>query len=91
MEIIGVLIAGIVIGCLGRAVARGAKGNTPLWLTTLCGIVGALIGWIIYWTLGGDGSPGVDWDCWLVVVVCAAVPVAIAVRLTASKRVNFPH
>lgn len=91
MEIIGVIIAGIIIGSLGKWFAPGNKSNTPLWLTTLCGIVGALIGWIIYLALGGNGSPGLDWDCWILVVVCAAIPVAIAVALLGNKKVNFPH
>ncbi len=91
MEIIGVLIAGIVIGAVGKWVAPGGKNRTPLWLTTLCGIVGALVGWIVFWARGGSGNPGLDWDCWIVVVVCAAIPVAIAVILTANKKLNFPH
>jgi uncharacterized membrane protein YeaQ/YmgE (transglycosylase-associated protein family) len=91
VEIIGVLIAGIIIGSLGKWFAPGDKDNTPLWLTTLGGIVGALIGWIIFLALGGNGSPGLDWDCWILVVVCAAIPVAIAVFLLGKKSVNFPH
>ena len=91
MEIIGVLIAGISIGFLGKWVAPGDKDDTPLWLTILCGIVGALIGWIIYIAFGGDGSPGLDWTCWILVVVCAAIPVAIAATLTGRNKVNLPH
>ena len=40
MEIIGVIIAGIVIGVLGKFVAPGDKDNIPIWLTILCGIGG---------------------------------------------------
>ncbi len=91
MEIIGVVVAGTFIGFLGKLVARGDKDNTPLWLTSLCGIVGALIGWIAYVALGGSTSPGLDWDCWVPVLICAAIPVAIVVALTGNKKVNFPH
>ena len=44
MEIIGVIVAGIVIGLLGKFVAPGNRDNTPIWLTNLCGIGGVLIG-----------------------------------------------
>ena len=44
MEIIGVIIAGIVIGVLGKFVAPGDKDNIPIWLTILCGI-GVILGW----------------------------------------------
>ena len=91
MEIIGVLIAGVFIGFLGKWVAPGDKDNTPLWLTMLCGIVGALIGWIIYLAFGGNGSPGLDWACWIVVVVCSAILVVIASTLTGLNKVRLPR
>ena len=42
MEIIGLIIAGLIIGLLGKFVAPGDKDNVPLWLTVLCGIGGVL-------------------------------------------------
>ena len=57
MEIIGVIVAGIIIGLLGKFVAPGSRDNTPLWLTILCGIGGVLIGWFIYTAFGGNGAP----------------------------------
>jgi uncharacterized membrane protein YeaQ/YmgE (transglycosylase-associated protein family) len=47
MEIIGVIIAGIIIGLLGKFVAPGDKDNIPIWLTILCGIGGVILGWFI--------------------------------------------
>jgi uncharacterized membrane protein YeaQ/YmgE (transglycosylase-associated protein family) len=40
VEVIGVIVAGIIIGLLGKFVAPGSRDNTPLWLTILCGIGG---------------------------------------------------
>ena len=40
MEIIGVIIAGIIIGLLGKFVAPSTRDNIPIWLTILCGIGG---------------------------------------------------
>jgi uncharacterized membrane protein YeaQ/YmgE (transglycosylase-associated protein family) len=82
MEIIGVIIAGIIIGVLGKFVAPGNKDNIPIWLTILCGIAGVIIGWFIYTALGGDGSPGIDWVRWLIAIAVAAVLVVIASTLT---------
>ena len=90
MGIIGVIIAGIIIGLLGKFVAPGDKDNIPIWLTVLCGIGGVLIGWYIYSAFGGNGSGGVDWVRWIVAIVVAAVLVMVASTLTGrntSKRV----
>lgn len=82
MSIIGVIIAGLIIGLLGKLVAPGDKDNIPLWLTVLCGIGGVVIGWYIYAAFGGNGSPGIDWTRWLVAVIVSAVLVVIASTVT---------
>jgi uncharacterized membrane protein YeaQ/YmgE (transglycosylase-associated protein family) len=83
MEIIGVIVAGIIIGLLGKFVAPSNRDNIPLWLTILCGIGGVIIGWYLYILFGGNGSPGIDWVRWLIAIVVAAVLVIIASTLTA--------
>jgi len=82
MELIGIIIAGIIIGLLGKFVAPGDKDNIPIWLTLLCGIGGVLIGDVIYEAFGGNGSPGVDWTRWIVAILTAAVLVVIASTVT---------
>jgi uncharacterized membrane protein YeaQ/YmgE (transglycosylase-associated protein family) len=84
-DIIGTLIAGIIIGLLGKLVAPGDKDNIPLWLTLVCGIGGVLIGNVIYQAFGGDGSAGVDWTRWIVAVLTAAVLVVIASGVTGRR------
>ena len=88
MEIIGVLIAGIIIGLLGKFVAPGNRDNIPIWLTILCGIGGVLIGWFIYTALGGDGSRGIDWVRWLIAIAVAAGLVMLASGLTGRSRTS---
>jgi uncharacterized membrane protein YeaQ/YmgE (transglycosylase-associated protein family) len=78
MEIIGVIIAGIIIGLLGKFVAPSTRDNIPIWLTILCGIGGVIIGWYVYVLFGGNGSPGIDWTRWLLAIVVAAVLVIAA-------------
>ena len=78
MEIIGIIIAGLVIGLLGKFLAPGDKDNIPLWLTLLCGIGGVLLGWFIYDAFGGDETSGVDWVRWLVAIAVSTGLVIIA-------------
>lgn len=84
MSWIGVIIAGIIIGLLGKFFAPGNRDNIPLWLTIVCGIVGVLLGW---WLIGA--SNGVDWLRWIVSIVLAAILVMVAATLTGrtSKKV----
>jgi uncharacterized membrane protein YeaQ/YmgE (transglycosylase-associated protein family) len=86
MEIIGVIVAGIIIGLLGKLLAPGDKDNIPFWLTLVCGIGGVLIGWYVYDALGGDKTSGVDWVRWAVSIVVAAVLVVIASTVTGRNR-----
>ena len=86
MEIIGVIVAGIIIGLLGKFVAPSARDNIPIWLTILCGIGGVIIGWYIFLLFGGDGSGGIDWVRWLVAIAVAAVLVIIADMIMVRSR-----
>jgi uncharacterized membrane protein YeaQ/YmgE (transglycosylase-associated protein family) len=82
MEIIGLIIAGLIIGLLGKFVAPGARDNTPLWLTLLCGIGGVLIGYYVAAALGVAATPGIDWMRWIISIIVAAVLVVAASTLT---------
>lgn len=72
-----VIVAGIIVGLLGKFIAPGSRDNTPLWLTILCGIIGVIIG---YAWLGG--TSGIDWMAFIVSVLIAAVLVVIASTVT---------
>jgi len=76
-----VIVMGIIIGLLGKFVAPGNRDNIPLWLTVVCGIVGALIG---YGWLGG--TSGIDWLAFFVSIVFAAILVMIAATVTGRTR-----
>ncbi len=97
--IIVTLIVGTIIGLLGKFVAPGDKDNIPLWLTIVCGIVGAFVGSYLYFALFGvadnypkgdmyDTSKGPDWWRHLWQIGTAAVLVVIASTVTGrGKRV----
>jgi uncharacterized membrane protein YeaQ/YmgE (transglycosylase-associated protein family) len=93
--IIVTLVGGLIIGLLGKAVAPGDRDNIPLWLTVVCGIVGMILGSLVYWWLfGGNGSfdghkptwdnttNGIDWCRHLWQIAVAAVAVMAAATLT---------
>jgi uncharacterized membrane protein YeaQ/YmgE (transglycosylase-associated protein family) len=82
MGIIGLIIAGLIIGLLGKFAAPSTRDNTPLWLTLLCGIGGVLIGYWISGALGVSNTNGVDWIRWIISIIVAAVLVVAASTLT---------
>lgn len=85
MEIIGLIIAGVIIGLLGKWVAPGSRDNTPLWLTVLCGIGGVLIGYYVAAALGVAATAGVDWMRWIISIIVAAALVMVAATLTSRR------
>jgi uncharacterized membrane protein YeaQ/YmgE (transglycosylase-associated protein family) len=97
--IIVTLVGGLVIGLLGKAAAPGDRDNIPLWLTVVCGIVGMLVGSLVYWVLFGsdnrfDGhkatwdnaTNGIDWWRHLWQIAVAAVAVMAAAALTGRSK-----
>jgi uncharacterized membrane protein YeaQ/YmgE (transglycosylase-associated protein family) len=85
VEIIGVIVAGIIIGLLGKFVAPGNRDNIPLWLTVICGVGGVLIGYYLAAALGVDETKGIDWIRWIISIIVAAVLVAIAATVTGRR------
>jgi uncharacterized membrane protein YeaQ/YmgE (transglycosylase-associated protein family) len=82
VEIVGLIIAGLIIGLLGKFVAPGARDNTPLWLTLLCGVGGVLLGYWLSGLLGVASTNGIDWIRWIISIILAAVLVVIASTVT---------
>jgi len=89
MEIIGVIVAGIIIGLLGKWVAPGDRDKIPFWLTILCGIAGVIVGWYVAAGLGVEATSGVDWMRWIVSVLVAAVFVMAAATITGRRKTKL--
>ncbi len=79
---IGILLAGVVIGLLGKFVAPGDRDNIPLWLTVLCGVGGVLLGIAIANALNVRTTGGLDWIQAIISIGVAAVLVMIAATVT---------
>jgi hypothetical protein len=79
VAILGVTIAGVIIGVLGKFLGRSE--DMPLWVAILCGVGGALGGWVFYGAISGDDLQESAWLRWLVASVVAAL-VVINAHLT---------
>lgn len=58
--ILWAIIAGIVLGYLGRLLLPGRQ-NIPAWATIAAGIVAALLGGLVAGWFGWDDTTGIDW------------------------------
>lgn len=87
MDVIGLIVAGAVVGLLGKLVAPSHRDNIPLWLTVVCGIAGVLIGFYVAAAVGVEATRGIDWMRWIISIVVAAVLVAVAATVTGGRRV----
>lgn len=85
--IIGLLIAGIVLGVLGRLLAPGEQ-KIPFWLTIVAGIVGALVGNLIAGWVGVKDTSGFDWWRHIFQVIAAVVAVTLAASLYPKARTH---
>ena len=80
MTIIGLIIAGIIIGALARLFLPGRQG-IGIIATIIVGILGTLIGWWIAGALGVQSTNGVDWIRWIISIIVAMVLVAITAAI----------
>ncbi|MEU3529497.1 GlsB/YeaQ/YmgE family stress response membrane protein [Streptomyces sp. NPDC038707] len=69
------IIVGFVLGIIAKAVIPG-KQHSPLWLTTICGILGAIVGNAIARAVGVSETKGIDWSRHIFQLVAAIIIVA---------------
>jgi uncharacterized membrane protein YeaQ/YmgE (transglycosylase-associated protein family) len=84
MEIIGVIIAGAIIGALARLVMPGRQGISIL-VTIILGIVGVLVGYYLAAALGVRETSGIDWLRWIISIIVAALAIAAYIAVTGRK------
>ncbi|MCF2124845.1 GlsB/YeaQ/YmgE family stress response membrane protein [Streptomyces sp. NPDC048171] len=70
------IIVGFVLGIIAKAIIPG-KQHSPLWLTTIFGILGAIVGNAVARAAGVDETSGIDWWRHLFQLVAAVIIVAL--------------
>ncbi|MFF9813039.1 GlsB/YeaQ/YmgE family stress response membrane protein [Streptomyces sp. NPDC014006] len=70
------IIVGFVLGLIAKAIIPG-KQHSPLWLTTIFGMLGAIVGNAVARAAGVEATSGIDWMRHLFQLVAAIVIVAV--------------
>ncbi|MFB6991130.1 GlsB/YeaQ/YmgE family stress response membrane protein [Streptomyces sp. NPDC056178] len=79
------IIVGLVLGVIARAILPG-KQNIPLWLTTVFGILGSVLGNAVATWIGVNDTKGIDWTRHLLQLIGAVVIVGVGDMLWTSFR-----
>ncbi|MGW1022767.1 GlsB/YeaQ/YmgE family stress response membrane protein [Streptomyces sp. NPDC002577] len=79
------IIVGFVLGLLAKAILPG-KQHSPLWLTTVFGIIGGVIGNALAASFGIAETRGIDWGRHALQLVAALVIVGLGDMVYVSLR-----
>jgi uncharacterized membrane protein YeaQ/YmgE (transglycosylase-associated protein family) len=83
--IIGLIIAGIIIGALARLFMPGRQAIGMI-ATIVVGIIGTLVGYWIAAALGVEETNGIDWIRWIISIIVAIILVAITASIMGRGR-----
>ncbi|MDO1479018.1 GlsB/YeaQ/YmgE family stress response membrane protein [Rhodococcus ruber] len=85
MSIIGTIVAGIIVGILARLVIPGKQAMGWI-ITVVIGIIGALIGyWVWFGLMDKSDTSGINWIQLIISVAAAAVLTLIYTSATRSR------
>ncbi|MEU9865903.1 GlsB/YeaQ/YmgE family stress response membrane protein [Streptomyces sp. NPDC047971] len=70
------IIVGFVLGLIAKAILPG-KQQIPLWLTTVFGIIGSVLGNAVAGWIGVEDTRGIDWTRHLLQLVFAVAVVGL--------------
>jgi len=87
--IIWALVAGVVLGYLGKLLLPGRQ-NIPAWATIGAGVVAALLGGLIADWLDVGETRGIDWIKHGIQVVLAVIAIWLVARMF-SRRGTGSH
>lgn len=75
-ELIGIIIAGAVVGALARLFMKGDQ-NMGVLITILLGALGAWVGSMLAGVFGVADTAGIDWIRWIISIILAVVFISI--------------
>ncbi|PWI43579.1 GlsB/YeaQ/YmgE family stress response membrane protein [Streptomyces sp. ICBB 8177] len=81
------IIVGLVLGVIARAILPGRQ-PIPLWLTTIYGILGSILGNAVATWAGVNSTKGIDWTRHILQLAGAVLIVAVGTPLYLSIRGN---
>ncbi|MFD8572805.1 GlsB/YeaQ/YmgE family stress response membrane protein [Streptomyces sp. NPDC059639] len=81
------IIVGLILGLIAKAILPG-KQQIPLWLTTVFGIIGSVLGNWAATGLGVNDTKGIDWIRHLLQLIGAVVVVAVGDMAWTAVRGN---
>lgn len=81
------IIVGFVLGLIAKAILPG-KQSIPLWLTTVFGIIGSVLGNWAATGLGVNDTRGIDWTRHLLQLIGAVVVVGLGDMAWVALRGN---
>ncbi|MER6100775.1 GlsB/YeaQ/YmgE family stress response membrane protein [Streptomyces sp. NPDC001832] len=79
------IIVGLVLGLIAKAILPG-KQHIPLWLTTIFGIIGSVLGNTVATWIGVNETKGIDWTRHLFQLIGAVIIVGVGDMLWTSLR-----
>ncbi|MEV7523684.1 GlsB/YeaQ/YmgE family stress response membrane protein [Streptomyces sp. NPDC091371] len=79
------IIVGFVLGLIAKAILPG-KQHQPLWLTTLFGIIGSVLGNAVATWIGVADTRGIDWTRHLLQLAGAVLVVGLGEMAYKSMR-----
>ncbi|MER5734702.1 GlsB/YeaQ/YmgE family stress response membrane protein [Streptomyces sp. NPDC002262] len=81
------IIVGFVLGLIAKAILPG-KQQIPLWLTTIFGILGSILGNAVAGWIGVEDTKGIDWTRHLLQLIGAVLVVGVGDMVWASIKGN---
>ncbi|MCX5413456.1 GlsB/YeaQ/YmgE family stress response membrane protein [Streptomyces sp. NBC_00059] len=81
------IIVGLVLGVIARAILPG-KQDIPLWLTTVFGILGSILGNAVAGWIGVRDTSGIDWTRHVLQLIGAVAVVGVGDMVWQSVRGN---
>ncbi|MFF2849141.1 GlsB/YeaQ/YmgE family stress response membrane protein [Streptomyces sp. NPDC058001] len=70
------IIVGFVLGIIAKMILPG-KQHSPLWLTTIFGMIGAVIGNSLAASFGIADTKGIDWGRHVLQLIAAVIVVGL--------------